>query len=142
MMSQKVLIQQFDEFRMAHFGSGGQRKGLKYPKALRHAAASYFRSLPLAKFADVAAELGVGGAALKMWVDTLPKSRAPVSKLTPAFLEVEIERSQPEPAPTGPRKSLVVTCRQISLDLGDDRSELMLKMLVSALEASHGGAAL
>jgi len=142
-MSHKLLVQKLEEFRTAHFGAGGQRKGLKYPKVLRHGAATYFCSLPLAKYRDVAADFGVGGAALKAWVNALPKSSVPVAKITPAFLPVEVEGRQMEPTPAlANRKSVVITCRHIKLDLGDDSSELTLKMLISALEASHGGASL
>ena len=143
MIAHKLLVQQFDEFRTAHFDAGGKRKGLKYPEGLRRGAATYVRSLPLANYSDVAAEFGVDGAALKAWADALPKSSIPAAKIMPAFLPVAVEERQTAPVPAlANRKSVVITCRHIKLDLGDESSELTLKMLISALEASHGGASL
>ena len=56
MIAHRLLVQQFDECRTAHFEAGGKRKGLKYPEGLRRGAATCVRCLPLANYSDVAVE--------------------------------------------------------------------------------------
>lgn len=142
--SPESVAAQFTEFRAAHLAAGGQRGGLKYPAALRDAAVTCLRRAPGADIDLMASEFGVGSAALKRWDSQTPRSRRPPPiRPRAAFLPLEVvEAKAAAPAARLARGHLVVSCREIHVDLGAAADEALLRAVLSALQSGAGGMAL
>ena len=140
--SSKSITAQFIEFREAHQAAGGKPRGIKYTESLRRAAVSYLRSEAGNKISVIAAELGIGEGALKKWEARIPRSRQ-VGVRAPTFLPVDVVRGKVDaPLAKSASSSLVVTCREISVDLGAIPDESLLRAVLAMLQSRQGGASL